>query len=149
MPIPRVYLRHNVPMTSTGPATFIAVTRHAVSDLGAWLPAARAALAPLVAQAGCLGGDVCAAIDDPALMSVITRWESVGAYRRALSAFEVKAVSIPFLSTAIDEPSAYEVLHHCGPDGSHDFASARAADADTVGLGDAAGARVPPRSPQP
>ena len=54
-------------MTSTGPATFIAITRHAVSDLGAWLPAARASLAPLVTQAGCLGGDVCADIDDPAL----------------------------------------------------------------------------------
>ena len=125
---------------------FVAVTRHRVSNLAAWLPSARAALAPLTAQAGCLGGDICAAIDDPELMSVLTRWESVGSYRRALSAFDVKAMTIPFLSTAIDEPSAYEVLHHNGPDGATDFESARAADADTIGLGDAAAGDVPPRA---
>lgn len=133
-------------MSTGSAAEFVAVTRHHVDDLAAWLPAARAALAPLTVQPGCLGGDVCAAIDDPRLMSVITRWVSVGAYRHALSAFDVKLMSIPFFSTAIDEPSAYEVLHHNGPDGQLDFTSARAADADTVGLHEAARGEVPPRA---
>lgn len=79
-------------------------------------------------------------------MVIVTQWENVGAYRRALSAFDVKAQSIPFLSTAIDEPSAYEVLHRNGPDGSIDFTSARAADADTVRLGESAGEYIPPRA---
>jgi hypothetical protein len=127
-------------------AEFIALTRHRIPDLSVWLPIARAALAPLTSQHGCLGGEICAAIDDPQLMTVITRWESVGAYRRALSAFDVKANSIPFLSTAIDEPSAFEVLHHNGPDGAQDFSSARAADADTIRLRDAASGDVPPRA---
>jgi len=124
---------------------FVAITRHVVTDLTTWLPAARAALQPLVSQAGCHGGEICAAIDDPTLMSIITHWESVGAYRRALSAFDVKAQSIPFLSTAIDEPSAYEVLHRNGPDGVEEFTSSRAADADTVRLGESAGEHIPPR----
>lgn len=124
---------------------FTAVTRHLVDDLAAWMPTARAALAPLTAQPGCLGGDICAAIDDPRLMLIITRWDGVGAYRRAFSSFEVKANSIPFLSTAIDEPSAFEVLHRSGPDGVDDFTSARAADADSIGLGHSAGEHIPPR----
>lgn len=125
---------------------FFALTRHRVADLVEWLPRARNALAPLTAQAGCTGGDIGASIDDPELMTVITRWESVGAYRRALSAFEVKAVSIPFLSTAIDEPSAFEVLHENGPAGARDFTSARAADADTIRIRESARADVPPRA---
>lgn len=125
---------------------FVAVTRHFVADLTSWLPTARAALAPLTAQPGCTGGDICAAIDDPSLMMLITHWDNVGSYRRALSAFDVKAMSIPFLSTALDEPSAFEVLHHNGPDGPTDFTSARAADADTIRLRDAAAGEVPPRA---
>lgn len=126
-------------------AEFVSVTRHRVTDLVAWLPQARAALAPLASQSGCLGGDICAAIDDPELMSVITRWDAVGSYRRAFASFEVRAVTVPFLSTAIDEPSAYEVLHHNRPDGVRENTSARAADADSVGLGSAADPSVKPR----
>jgi hypothetical protein len=39
-----------------------------------------------------------------------TEWENVGAYRRALSSYEVKVGAVALLSTAIDEPSAYEVV---------------------------------------
>ena len=38
------------------------------------------------------------------------RWEHVGAYRRALSAYDVKLHAVPLLSRALDEPSAYEVV---------------------------------------
>ena len=37
-------------------------------------------------------------------------WEDVGAYRRALSSYDVKVTAVPLLSRAVDEPSAYEVV---------------------------------------
>ena len=46
--------------------------------------------------------------DDPELWLLTTEWDSVGAYRRALSAYDVKLTAVPVLSRAIDEPSAYE-----------------------------------------
>ena len=42
--------------------------------------------------------------------SAVTRWEHVGAYRRALSTHDVKVRAVPLLSSALDEPSAYEVV---------------------------------------
>jgi quinol monooxygenase YgiN len=48
--------------------------------------------------------------DDPELWVLTTEWESVGAYRRALSAYDVKLTAIPVLSRAVDEPSAYELV---------------------------------------
>ena len=49
-------------------------------------------------------------------IAIVTEWDGVGSYRRALSRAEVKASAIPFLSYAIDEPSAYEVVHARTPD---------------------------------
>lgn len=49
-------------------------------------------------------------IDDPELWSLVTRWQDVGSYRRALSSYEVKLAAVPLLSRALDEPSAYEPL---------------------------------------
>ncbi len=69
------------------------------------LEAARALLAT---RPGHLGGEVGRNVDDPELWVLTTRWEHVGAYRRALSAYEVKVGAVPVLSRAIDEPSAYE-----------------------------------------
>ena len=34
----------------------------------------------------------------------------MGAYRRALSSYDVKLHAVPTLSRALDEPSAYEVV---------------------------------------
>ena len=48
--------------------------------------------------------------DDPELWLLTTEWESVGAYRRALSAYDVKLTAVPVLSRAVDEPSAYELV---------------------------------------
>ncbi len=47
-------------------------------------------------------------LDDPTLWVLTSTWESTGAYRRALSAYEVKLHAVPTLSRAVDEPSAYE-----------------------------------------
>ncbi|WP_231123806.1 antibiotic biosynthesis monooxygenase family protein [Nocardioides sambongensis] len=62
----------------------------------------------LAACPGYLDGQVGRNLDEPELWVLVTRWESVGAYRRALSSYEVKAGAVPILSAAIDEPSAYE-----------------------------------------
>jgi quinol monooxygenase YgiN len=64
----------------------------------------------LASQRGYVDGSVGRNLDDPSLWAFVTRWENVGAYRRALSAYDVKLGAVPLLSRAIDEPSAYEVV---------------------------------------
>ena len=53
-------------------------------------------------------------VDDPELWVLTTEWEHVGAYRRALSAYEVKLSAVPVLSRAIEEPSAFELVEPGG-----------------------------------
>ncbi len=62
-------------------------------------------------------------VDDPELWVLATRWEHVGAYRRALSSYDVKLHAVPLLSRALDEPSAYEVVE---PDTDLNVAEPRA-----------------------
>lgn len=64
----------------------------------------------LASQAGYVGGEIGRNLDEPDLWVLTTRWESVGAYRRALSSYEVKLSAVPILSRAIDEPSAFELV---------------------------------------
>jgi quinol monooxygenase YgiN len=64
-------------------------------------------LAALAARPGWRGGEVGQAADDPSLWAVVTRWDGVGAYRRALSAAEVKIAGAPVWVHALDEPGAY------------------------------------------
>lgn len=130
----------------------IVATRHRVdpADARAFLDAAAAALAALAARKGFLDGSVGRALDDAGLWTVVTRWQDVGSYRRALGSIEVKTVAVPLLSTALDEPSAFEVLHAVGPGPgpgvaggpggavTTDAPSALAADAGSTRLGEAA-----------
>lgn len=53
------------------------------------------------------------AADDPRYWCLVTEWRSVGAYRRALSSFQVKLDATPLLAEAAQDPSAYEVLATC------------------------------------
>ncbi len=66
--------------------------------------------ATLAARDGYVGGEIGRNLDDPELWVLTTRWESIGAYRRALSSYDVKLSAVPTLSRALDEPSAYEVV---------------------------------------
>ena len=100
---------------------------------------ARAALAVLAERPGFIEARIGQSTDDPELRVIVTRWEGVGAYRKALSNYEVKMSAIPFLSLAIDEPSAFEVVHARTPEGVVDSASGLAADAGLIGLGWASG----------
>lgn len=69
------------------------------------LEAARDALAECV---GYIDGSIGQNLDEPSLWVLMTRWENVGSYRRALSAMRSKLEVIPVLARAIDEPGAYE-----------------------------------------
>ncbi|MAY98087.1 antibiotic biosynthesis monooxygenase family protein [uncultured Nocardioides sp.] len=64
----------------------------------------------LAACRGYLDGTVGRNVDEPDLWVLTTRWENVGAYRRALSSYDVKMRAVPVLYRAVDEPSAYEVV---------------------------------------
>ncbi len=64
----------------------------------------------LAERPGYVEGRIGRNLDDPTLWVLTTRWENVGAYRRALSAYDVKLQAVPLLSRAVDEPSAYEVV---------------------------------------
>ncbi len=84
--------------------TRLRVPEHEASDL-------RSAVAELVAalstRAGFRDAELGQAADEPGLWALVTRWEGVGAYRRALSAPEVKITGAPVWVYAVDEPSAY------------------------------------------
>jgi quinol monooxygenase YgiN len=98
-------------------ATVLVVTRFVVDQPEPFLERAHTALATLAARPGYVSGDLSRAIDEPDHWCMVTTWESVGAYRRALSSFEVKAYAAPLLAEALDEPSAYEVLAAAQPAG--------------------------------
>lgn len=61
-------------------------------------------------------------VDDPTLWTLVSRWEHVGAYRRALSAYDVKLHAVPVLGRALEEPSAYEAVE---PDTDLNVAASR------------------------
>lgn len=64
----------------------------------------------LAARDGYVDGTVGRNLDEPDLWVLTTRWVHVGAYRRALSAYDVKVGAVPLLSRALDEPGAYETV---------------------------------------
>jgi hypothetical protein len=90
----------------------LVVTRYVVAagDAAGFLARASAALRALAARPGWRSGRIGRATDDGSLWVLSTEWDSVGAYRRALSAYDVKVEAVPLLSEAVDEVSAYEVL---------------------------------------
>lgn len=88
------------------------VSRFDVEPDGAddFLADAQVALAALAARPGYRSGRVGRSLDVPSVWTITTAWEGVGAYRRALSAYDVKVGAAPLLGLARDEPSAFETL---------------------------------------
>jgi quinol monooxygenase YgiN len=78
-----------------------------VSTFRSRLEEARAALAE---RPGYLDGTVGRNADDPELWVLATRWEGPGAYRRALSSYDVRVRASALLGEALDEPGAYVVV---------------------------------------
>ena len=102
------------------------------------------ALRTLSESAGFVNGAVGRSIDDPSFSVITMQFADVGAYRKALSRFEVKAHVVPFLSTTLDEISTYEVIAAYSCDGRQEFTSAYAEDSHRTQLGSAAQEYVPP-----
>ena len=86
-----------------------AVTRlRATEEEGAVLAEAVVPLlAALAGRPGFRDGELGQSADDPTLWALVTRWDGVGSYRRALSAAEVKITGAPVWVRAVDEPGAY------------------------------------------
>ncbi|HET9255075.1 MAG TPA: antibiotic biosynthesis monooxygenase [Pseudonocardiaceae bacterium] len=91
----------------------ILICRFAIDPAQAsdFLTRARPALGLLTAQRGCVSGQLGRSPDDVTRWVLAVRFESVVAYRRALSVFEVREHVVPLLSEALTgEPGGYEVL---------------------------------------
>lgn len=94
----------------------LAVTRFAIpeDESDEFLADLRVALQTLETTRGFVRGHLGRAVDDPGLWLLATEWEGVGAYRRALSSYDVKVLAVPVMSRALDEPGAFEVVAATG-----------------------------------
>ena len=120
----------------------LVVTRLVVpeQESAAFLARAQAELAAFAARPGYVRGRIGRAADDASAWVLTTEWVGVGAYRRSLSAYDVKVDAAPLLSLGVDEPSAYELLHRDDASSAPVVeVSRRAADADRIGVGEASG----------
>ena len=95
-----VYARRMLVLTRFRPA----------GDVESFRSRLEAALEVLAAQRGYVEGRIGRNVDDPGLWVLETRWEGPGAYRRALSAYDVKMHAWGVLGEALDEPTAYELV---------------------------------------
>jgi hypothetical protein len=95
----------------------IAVTHFTDEDTD-FATRAERALAALAGRPGYLRGTLGRSTDDPSAWLLLTEWENVGAYRRALGAFEVKVAATPLLAAARDLPAAFEALLDVQADGA-------------------------------
>lgn len=109
------------------------VGAHGIPD---FLDQARGAVGVLAERPGFQRAQVGQALDEPGLMVIELEFTDVGSYRRAMGSSDVKMRAVEFLSGAIDEPSAFEVLHDRTEDAVTDSVSSLAPDHDTYSLGD-------------
>jgi heme oxygenase (mycobilin-producing) len=100
---------------------------------------AQAALGALAACPGFRRGSAGRSVDDPAEWVLVSDWDGVGSYRRALGTYEVKLAATPLLAQARDEAGAFEELVTAGPGGVVTGSSDRAPHADVTGPGIRAG----------
>jgi hypothetical protein len=90
----------------------VVVTRFRVpaDRVAGFRPRLEEAHAALAARPGYVDGAVGRNADDPELWVLMTRWLGPGAYRRALSSYDVRVRASTVLGDALDEPSAYVVV---------------------------------------
>ena len=73
-----------------------------------FLAGVRDALTAFAARPGHLASRLCRALDDPTLWVLVSEWQNVGSYRRALSSYDVRMASGRLMGAVINEPTAYE-----------------------------------------
>ena len=100
---------------------------HYRSDEPGFADRARTALAVLAQRPGYLRGSLGRSTDDAADWLLITEWENVGSYRRALGGLDAKLLAMPLLAEAADVPSTFEPLLEVAPGGAE---LTRASDRD-------------------
>jgi antibiotic biosynthesis monooxygenase len=117
----------------------LVVTRFDVPEDGAAEFAERAerAVAAFARQAGYRSARIGRAVDEPELWALVTEWDGARAWRRALSAYDVRVEFAPLAAFARDDAGAFEVLFaQDGSDGEpRRSTSARAPDAASAGPG--------------
>jgi hypothetical protein len=120
-----------LPAQDVGPTPgFVALLRFRSRDVAALMALLRESVSLLATKEG--------------FVTLELSWDTVGSYRRALSSYDVKVQVVPIMSQALDEPTAFEVLHVRDARGAADATGALAADAGTVSLGSASADVVPP-----
>lgn len=87
---------------------------------------ARDALVVLARCAGYRRGSIGRSTDDPGAWLLLTEWDNVGSYRRALGSYDVKLVATPLLALARDLPGGFEQLVDVAPGG--EVAAVRTSD---------------------
>jgi hypothetical protein len=87
----------------------ISVT-HFASTADDFAERVRAALVALAARPGYLRGSLARSTDDDADWALVTEWENVGSYRRALGGYDVKMAATALLGEALDLPTSFEPL---------------------------------------
>lgn len=95
----------------------ISVTHFASGD-PTFAARAQRALEALARRPGYLRGSLGRGADDPATWLLVTEWENVGSFRRALGNYEVKLHATPLLAEAVDVPTAFEPLVEVAPGGA-------------------------------
>ena len=95
----------------------IALT-HFTDDGADFAERAQVALEALAARPGYLRGTLGRSTDDPSAWILLTEWENVGSYRRALGNYEVKLNATPLLASAKDVPGGFEALVDVEPGGA-------------------------------
>jgi len=83
---------------------------HPTSDDATFISEVRAALQSLASRPGHLSSRLARALDDPSVWVLVSEWENVGSYRRALSSYDVKMASGVIMDSVVPEPTAFEVI---------------------------------------
>jgi heme oxygenase (mycobilin-producing) len=92
----------------------VSVFEPSTSD-GPFVERLRAVLEVLAARPGFVRGSAGQALDDPGRWVLVTEWQDVGSYRRALGNSAVRLQATPVLAQALDQPSAFEQLLRATP----------------------------------
>lgn len=146
LPDALTFLTVTHPSAPAHAARLVVISRFRIGPQGraGFLQQMDAAIMTLAQQSGCLAASLGQSTDEAELVLLRTEWAGVGAYRKALSAYEVKVSVVPLLSQAVDESSAFETIREWDGHRVVESISGLAADAGGVRLGSASAPSVPP-----
>jgi quinol monooxygenase YgiN len=77
-------------------------------DADAFRAAVETAIDALAARPGHIRTRLARGLDEPSRWVLVSEWENVGSYRRALSSYDVKMASGVLMGAVIDETTAYQ-----------------------------------------